>query len=195
MLLTQTLHFSFGWHHKLEIKINQARYQEENCRPLQLVYHRVQFLDAWRCHIHLFRYTQINSMEMISHITTQKGDGFCVPEVDVLSWKNVCNNYELKAKAIVKLLMKNYGEFKYLQWNYPLEMSWVSKIKRHCFGSNLKNQTKKTDYSLQTHFLFGNIVCCSWPKTCSWKAMSRKMYITCDWRWWWKLILKYCYLM
>ena len=48
-----------------------------------LVHPWIQFPDAWRCHVHLFKqlYASINKVGMSSHRTAQEGDGFCVPEM------------------------------------------------------------------------------------------------------------------
>ncbi|MEQ2232624.1 hypothetical protein ILYODFUR_013425 [Ilyodon furcidens] len=60
---------------------------------ISLVHVWVEYPEASRCQVHLFKrlYSSINSMLMFTRNTIQEGDGFCVPEMNVF-WCEMCES-------------------------------------------------------------------------------------------------------
>lgn len=98
----------------------------QDVRKRIVVHSGVQFPDAWRCHVHLFKqsHTSINTMGMSRHHIAQEGEGFCVPEMNVI-WSVHINPepkhtpmypHGLKGHSAKKPLLQKQHEKKRLQF-------------------------------------------------------------------------------
>lgn len=92
-----------------------------------------------RCHVHLFKqiYTSVDLIVMSNNHTTQEGDGFCVPQMEVFCSKNMQSDPRTKGKDIVKMLA-DVGKFSVL----CLYMSWKADQRRAEDIKETKNWTQ-----------------------------------------------------